>query len=311
MRSTEGNAPLNILLADDDRDDRDLFEKALKEIPIATHLRTVTNGEELMDYLTANSNHLPDVLFLDLSMPRKTGFECLVEIKEDEKLKDLPVVMFTTSFMRGNEFEPKLTNALSNMGAQDYVRKPSGFTELKHVLHQALIRVIEKARLTAGMRDMINKDSMSEAMINVKQMNILLADDDIDDCNFFKKALETLPVLTRLTIVSDGEQLMKYLSDNSQQLPHVLFLDINMPRKNGFECLSEIKQNEKLKDLPVVMYSTSDSQDKISILFKTGADIYVRKPATFAELVQVIHHVLPIATENIFSNGKLKYILNS
>ena len=147
--------------------------------------------------------------------------------------------------------------------------------------------------------------------MNLKQLNILLADDDIDDCHFFREALEALPLTTKLTIVNDGEQLMNYLTENTDHLPHVLFLDINMPRKNGFECLSEIKHNDKLKDLAVVMFSTSNAQDKISILFKTGADVYIRKPSNFAQLVQVIHHSLPMAAENIFSNGKLKYILNA
>ncbi len=144
-----------------------------------------------------------------------------------------------------------------------------------------------------------------------KNLKILLADDDLDDCHFFKEALEALPQTTALTTVNDGDELMSYLTENAEQLPHVLFLDINMPRKNGFECLSEIKHNEKLKDLPVVMFSTSNAQDKISILFKTGADVYIRKPGNFAQLVQVIHHALPMAAENIFSNGKLNYILNA
>ncbi len=147
--------------------------------------------------------------------------------------------------------------------------------------------------------------------MSLKPLNILLADDDLDDTNFFKEALQALPTPTHLTTVNNGEELMSYLSENSEQLPHILFLDINMPRKDGFECLSEIKRDEKLKDLPVVMFSTSNSQDKISILFKTGADVYVRKPGNFAQLVQIIQHAIPIATENIFSNGKLKYILNA
>ncbi len=66
-----------------------------------------------------------------------------------------------------------------------------------------------------------------------------------------------------------------------------------------------------MKDLPVVMFSTSGSQDKINILFKTGADVYIRKPSNFVQLVQVLHHALPLAAENIFSNGKLKYVLNA
>jgi len=147
--------------------------------------------------------------------------------------------------------------------------------------------------------------------MNSKHLNIILADDDIDDCNFFKEALAALPLSTQLKTVHDGVELMDYLVTNEAYLPHVLFLDINMPRKNGFECLSEIKHNEKLKDLPVVMFSTSKSQDNINILFKTGADVYIRKPANFAQLVQVIHHALPMAAENIFSNGKLKYVLNA
>lgn len=147
--------------------------------------------------------------------------------------------------------------------------------------------------------------------MNEKKLNILLADDDIDDCNFFKDALDTLPVSTRLAIVHDGEELMNYLDENLPYLPHVLFLDINMPRKNGFECLAEIKKNPKLKDLPVVMFSTSKEQDKIKILFNKGANIYIHKPGSFTQLAQVIHHALPLATENIFSNGQLKYILNA
>lgn len=59
------------------------------------------------------------------------------------------------------------------------------------------------------------------------------------------------------------------------------------------------------------MFSTSGAQDKINILFKNGADVYIRKPGNFAQLVQVIHHALPMAAENIFSNGKLKYVLNA
>lgn len=147
--------------------------------------------------------------------------------------------------------------------------------------------------------------------MTTKKLNILLADDDIDDCHFFNEALEVLPVDTKLKIVNDGVELMAYLSENTEQLPHVLFLDINMPRKNGFECLSEIKHHEQLKDLPVVMFSTSNERDKINILFKNGADVYIRKPSNFAQLVQVINHALPMAAENIFSNGKLKYILNA
>ena len=87
--------------------------------------------------------------------------------------------------------------------------------------------------------------------MSLNRLHVLLADDDIDDCIFFKEALAELLLSTQLTAVHDGEQLMQHLTDETCELPDVVFLDINMPRKNGFECLAEIKLSGKLKLLPV------------------------------------------------------------
>ena len=148
-------------------------------------------------------------------------------------------------------------------------------------------------------------------MKDIKKLRILLADDDYDDCLFFKRALGELSVTSELDIVNDGEELMEYLEENSEHPPLVLFLDINMPRKNGLECLSEIRKNKKLKDLPVIVFSTSNSWDTINLLFKTGAHIYIHKPSNFGQLKQVIHHAIPLAAEKIFSNSPINYVLNS
>src|SRR5436190_20290480 len=94
-----------------------------------------------------------------------------------------------------------------------------------------------------------------------EKIGILLADDDKDDCFLFREALSELPVPTNLVTVHDGEQLMSYLTEHAKDLPDVLFLDLNMPRKNGFECLTEIKHTDTLKDLPVIMFSTSYPRD--------------------------------------------------
>ena len=136
--------PLNIVLADDDTDDCSFFDKALKEIPIATNLTIIHDGEQLMKYLLRNSVHLPDVVFLDLSMPRKNGFECLDEIKESMQLKDLPVVMFSTSFPRDMNYEENMINLLLKIGAHDYIRKSVDFAQLRQVIHKTLAMVEEK-----------------------------------------------------------------------------------------------------------------------------------------------------------------------
>lgn len=150
-------------------------------------------------------------------------------------------------------------------------------------------------------------------------LNILLADDDSDDRSFFAKALKELSISTNLTTVNDGQHLMNYLSENSEQLPDILFLDINMPCKNGHECLCEIKQNEKLKDIPVVIFTTSSARARdinyggglLNTLFQNGANVFIRKPGDFDKLKHVISHALPMADDKIFNNGQLKYILNA
>lgn len=124
--------------------------------------------------------------------------------------------------------------------------------------------------------------------------NILLADDDSDDCLFFKEALEELPVSASLSTVNDGMQLIDFLSSNSGNLPDALFLDLNMPRKSGIECLTEIKLIEVLKHLPIIIFSTSLDLDVVDSLYEKGATYYIRKPGDFSALKKVIFEAITL-----------------
>jgi CheY-like chemotaxis protein len=148
MTLTKPSRKLRVLLADDDADDRSFFSKALIGIPIATELTMVRDGEELMDYLSDHVSNFPDILFLDLSMPRKTGFECLIEIKENELFKDLSIAVFTTSFGHSIHFENNLAQTLSNFGSLQYIRKPNSIEELKQIIYEILIKIIDMKFLT-------------------------------------------------------------------------------------------------------------------------------------------------------------------
>lgn len=143
--------------------------------------------------------------------------------------------------------------------------------------------------------------------MNAEPIRLLLADDDKDDCLFFQDALKELPLSTQLLTVHDGEQLIQLLEAETEQLPHVLFLDLNMPRKNGLECLSEIKLNKKLKRLFVIIFSTSLEQGTVNLLYKNGAQLYIRKPAEFARLKKVIHQALTVFAENL-STGNIEQL---
>ena len=124
--------------------------------------------------------------------------------------------------------------------------------------------------------------------------NILLADDDEDERYFFEAALKDLPIVTNLVSVTDGVRLMEYLAKNTDNLPDVLFLDIIMPRKTGMECLKEIMSNEKLKGIPVIMYSNSVGQDYVIDCYKYGANYFLQK-GNYAELTESIGKLLGIS----------------
>ena len=142
MQTILQKSPFKILLAEDDVDDRFFFAKALNDLAIDTHLTMVHDGEALMKYLSEHLHNLPDVLFLDLSMPRKSGFECLTEIKDELQLIGLPVIMFSTAYPRDFKYEQSIIGMLLNIGAYDFIRKPNDFGGLKKVLFGTLSKLM-------------------------------------------------------------------------------------------------------------------------------------------------------------------------
>jgi CheY-like chemotaxis protein len=123
-------------------------------------------------------------------------------------------------------------------------------------------------------------------------LNIYLADDDDADQFLFKEALEEMNLKTNLTIADSGIHLFRLLEETISALPDIIFMDINMPVKNGFECLDELKQNTNLKSIPVVMLSSSCLPESERMALKLGASKYICKPNTFEVLVREIKDVL-------------------
>ena len=146
---------------------------------------------------------------------------------------------------------------------------------------------------------------------NLIMQKLLLADDDMDDRLFFEDAIEELFTSYKLSTVTDGVELMEVLFDNSEQLPDILFLDINMPRKNGCECLAEIKANDMLKKIPVVIFSTSLDMEIVNKLYENGAHYYIRKPGDFNVLKKVIYQATVLLKEdNINQPERSNFIMH-
>lgn len=126
-------------------------------------------------------------------------------------------------------------------------------------------------------------------------VTILMADDDDDDCMLAREALAESRLANALYIVQDGEELLDYLHRRGQYIdaansprPGLILLDLNMPRKDGREALREIKIDPHLRQIPIVVLTTSKSEEDIYRSYDLGANSFITKPVTFSSLVEVM-----------------------
>ncbi len=124
---------------------------------------------------------------------------------------------------------------------------------------------------------------------------ILMADDDEDDYMLAREALIESRLTNELHFVKDGEELMdylyrrgKYAQKSNSPPPGLILLDLNMPKKDGREALTEIKSDPNLRQIPVVVLTTSKAQDDIYEIYDLGANSFITKPVTFSSLVEVM-----------------------
>ena len=124
---------------------------------------------------------------------------------------------------------------------------------------------------------------------------ILIAEDDEDDYLLTIEALKEAGVDSQIKWVKDGEELMDYLEPigakirkTDSEFPSLILLDLNMPRKDGREVLEEIKKNETLRKIPVVILTTSKAETDINHAYDLGVNSYIQKPVRFSEFVEVI-----------------------
>ena len=125
-----------------------------------------------------------------------------------------------------------------------------------------------------------------------KNLKILLVDDDEDDRLFFADALQGLQMDTELLEFKNGKDCVEHLTQSSDDLPNLIFLDLNMPVMNGFECLEIIRKDVRFSEIMIAIYSTSSSEHDIEATFSKGANIYIKKPSSFKDLKGSLKQVI-------------------
>lgn len=146
-------------------------------------------------------------------------------------------------------------------------------------------------------------------MLKQQNKHILFSDDDTDDALLFTQAADLMTTPILLSFAEDGEQLMRYLS--KEMLPDMIFLDLNMPVKNGFECLREIRNDKKLDWLPVIVYTTSDNPKDIDACYDLRANLYVVKPTSFESIIKTLKKILAIDFKNHNLAKRENFLLES
>jgi len=126
---------------------------------------------------------------------------------------------------------------------------------------------------------------------SISPLRILLVEDDIDDCMFFKDALAETGLNTVLQIAISSTGILKLIGSDPETLPHMIFLDLNMPLVSGHECLETIRNVSFLDSIPIIIYSTSAIRQEIESTFNGGANLYLQKPSSFQLLVTALKKI--------------------
>jgi len=127
----------------------------------------------------------------------------------------------------------------------------------------------------------------------MEQIFILIAEDDADDRFLLRAAFEENGFTDRLEFVENGVEALEYLRDNclhgpANTLPRFILLDLNMPKKDGREVLKELKQDADLKNIPVVVFSTTNNEQEMRRCYELGANSYITKPNSFELLIKTV-----------------------
>lgn len=141
---------------------------------------------------------------------------------------------------------------------------------------------------------------------NKETATILIAEDDPDDRLIIQEAFAVVQVKNPIFFVENGEELLDYLKRRNRfaqtgeaKLPGLILTDLNMPKKDGREALAEIKSDRELCSIPIVVFTTSQTEDDISLSYQSGVNSFITKPQTFKAFVDIMHSLTKYWLETV------------
>ena len=143
------------------------------------------------------------------------------------------------------------------------------------------------------------EDNNAEKLISILcmkigKLNIVLAAANPNERILFKDAFNDVKVAHTLNVVTCGEDLINHLKQ-TKNLPHLVFLDLNLPDKSGMDCLKIIRNNKMFRDMAMAVYTASGSVEDLESAFVAGANIFIKKPGDYASLKKIIVDVISVS----------------
>ncbi len=293
-----------LLVQSDDREGRSLradFDatgllSVVETVPDGTTALAALRGKAPFDAPLSPSLILVDLSNGDGDESLERDLELLSELKSDAELRAIPVVVLTSSHATAD-----VLNAYSH-GACSFVCKPESPDERRRLINRFSQYWAQVAQLPHAV-DRRSDEPLPPHVVwhddvpqdgELKSVEVLVVDDSDDDVVLLQEAFGDCPMVNFVKTVEDGEAAIRYLKrqapyENAKR-PGLVLLDINMPRKNGFEVLAEIRADPELRQVPIVMLTTSKQESDILRAYSNGACSFISKPVNFQKMKQIAQH---------------------
>ncbi|WP_447969116.1 response regulator [Nitrospira sp. M1] len=260
-----------VLIVDDQASNRLILRELLETLEwVCTEATNGVEGLELVHHAK------PDLILTDYHMPEMDGLKLLEELKRNPSNQDIPVIMITAHSTTDIHHQ-----ALS-LGASTVLPKPFEF--------EALFRAVSNVITAKASAD------QNTVVSTTRKLEILLVEDNEGDVRLTREALKDVKVPARLSVVYDGEEALAFLRRHDLYAdaarPDLILLDLNLPKKSGHEVLAEIKSDENIQAIPVVVLSSSAQDDDIFKAHERFANCYVTKPVDLNEFWNLIKHIV-------------------
>jgi len=310
----------NILVVEDSPSDAFLLRLAVAQTHLEVVLHFVSDGEKAIEYLKQEGRHvdsktapLPDLILLDLKLPRMDGFDVLDWIRRQPGLNHLPVIVFTSSSLSID------INRAYALGAKSYLVKPRDLEQLSKVLKPLTEYWLELnqrpdelsvqadstyliAQTKAAASSMAQRTETLVTPHDTKTASVprqpvfLLVEDNENDVALVRRAFSMAKLLNPLHVVDRGEKAVDYLSgtgvysDRVQfPLPGLVLLDLRLPGLDGFAVLKWIRQEPRLNDVRIIVLTSSDDMGDVNLAYQLGANSFLVKPVDFETFFPVVH----------------------